>query len=529
MTAGPGRYEVAIVGAGPVGLALGVELGQRGVRCVVIERRTRPHQIPKGQNLTQRTMESFYSWGCAAELRAARILPPGFPIANITAYQNLMSDYWFAPPGREVVRDYYFQENERLPQYLTERVLARRLAELPSVEVRSGRTAQSVRFDDEGALIELANPDSPGAGEEVAARYVVGCDGARSFVRESAQIARRGSDFGQPMLLAVFRSRGLAAAVSRFPAATTYRVLNPALRGYWQFFGRVDASEHWFFHAPAGLAAGDRAGDARAQILASAGTPLDIEFEHVGIWDLRVEVAGSYQSGSVFIAGDAAHTHPPYGGFGLNTGLEDVRNLGWKLEAVLRGWGGERLLASYSGERQPVFAQTGEQVIAGGIARDREFLERHRPDGDATQFAAAWRDFAAREPTPSRYEPHYEGSPVVAGGRATSPGVWGRHSFEARPGHHLSPHPLSSGQNVYRELGPHFTLLSLGHPQPEADAFAAQAGKLGVPLRVVRDDAAPARDFYAAPLVLVRPDNFVAWTGDDATAAEEALTQATGR
>lgn len=523
------RYEVAIVGAGPVGLALAVELGQRAVDCVVIERRTDPHHIPKGQNLTQRTMESFYSWGCSEELRAERILPPGFPIAGITAYQNLMSDHWYAPHGREIVQDYYFQENERLPQYLTERVLGRRLRELPDVEVRRGWRARSLRFDGEGAILELAAPDSPGETEVVAARYVVGCDGSKSLVRESAGIQRRGSDFGQPMLLAVFRSRDLAAVVNRFPAATTYRVLNPALHGYWQFFGRVDASEHWFFHAPVGATAEERERGAREQIRASAGAPVDVEFQHVGVWDLRVEVADNYRSGSAFIAGDAAHSHPPYGAFGLNSGLEDVRNLGWKLEAALRGWGGLRLLESYSQERQPVFAQTGEQVIAAGIVRDREFLEQHQPGDGAGEFEAAWREFSAGEPTPLQYEPHYEGSSVVLGEQASSPGVWGRHAFEARPGHHLSPYLLSSGQNVYEALGRHFTLLSLGSGQQEADVFADRAQRLGVPLRVVRDSTGPARDFYAAPLVLIRPDSFVAWAGEDASGADEVLERATGR
>ncbi|HEY7971354.1 MAG TPA: FAD-dependent monooxygenase, partial [Xanthobacteraceae bacterium] len=108
------HYQVIIVGGGPVGVALAVDLGLRGVSCALIERRRRLQQIPKGQNLTQRTLEHFYFWGIVDELRAARVMPPGYPIGGVTAYKNLMSEYWHAPPGREIVRSYYFQDNERL-------------------------------------------------------------------------------------------------------------------------------------------------------------------------------------------------------------------------------------------------------------------------------------------------------------------------------------------------------------------------------------------------------------------------------
>src|SRR3989304_3168049 len=121
------RYQVIIVGGGPVGVGLAVELGQRGISCALIERHLTPQRIPKGQNLTNRTLEHFYFWACVDELRAARVMPPGYPIGGVTAYGNLMSDYWYTAYGTggrgEGVQSYYFQRNERLPQYLTEEVL----------------------------------------------------------------------------------------------------------------------------------------------------------------------------------------------------------------------------------------------------------------------------------------------------------------------------------------------------------------------------------------------------------------------
>src|SRR4051812_24867718 len=123
--------QVIIVGGGPVGVGLAVELGLRGISCVVVERYARPQRIPKGQNLTHRTLEHFYFWGIVEELRAARVMPRGYPIPGIPAYGALMSPYWVSPPQRDVVTPYYFQLNERLPQYLTEQVLRRRMASLP--------------------------------------------------------------------------------------------------------------------------------------------------------------------------------------------------------------------------------------------------------------------------------------------------------------------------------------------------------------------------------------------------------------
>ena len=158
------RHQVVIVGGGPVGVALAVELGLRGVSCVLVESRTGLQQIPKGQNLTQRTLEHFYFWGVVDEIRAARLMPPGYPIGEVTAYGNLMSDYWHAPPGRELVRPYYFQDNERLPQYCVEAVLRRKLAELPSVEGRFGWTATTVEQDDAGVRVALV--EEGGSGRE---------------------------------------------------------------------------------------------------------------------------------------------------------------------------------------------------------------------------------------------------------------------------------------------------------------------------------------------------------------------------
>lgn len=510
-----------MVGGGPVGLGLAVALGQAGIPCVLLDRSRVLSAIPKGQNLTARSLEHFYFWECADELRAARLLPGGFPIGGITAYESLAGQYWYAPAGREAVGDFYFQRHERLPQYLTEAVLRNRLAALDPAVALCGWSAAEVS-QDENSVRVTALSDAGEGHRVIEADYVVGCDGARSTVREQAGIPSNGADFDQRMILAVFRSSDLQAHLERFPARTTYRVLHPDLQGYWLFFGRVDASDTWFFHAPVPKDATSENLDAHAMIERAAGIPLACEFQHLGFWDLRVDMADTYQQGRVFIAGDAAHSHPPYGAYGLNTGLEDAVNLAWKLSAVLHGWAGERLLDSYSAERRPIFAETG-QAISDGIGQDRAFLERYSPHRDRAEFEQAWGTLTAGDTAPASYEPHYEGSPIVWGPRGSACGVHGRHTVEARAGHHLAPMVLSAGSNIYEHIGGSHALVSCSDDQPSVRAFQDAARALRIPLSVITDTSEDVRTAYGNRYILVRPDQYVAWAGDQLPADAAGL------
>jgi 4-hydroxyisophthalate hydroxylase len=521
------RTSVAVVGGGPVGLGLAAALGSAEIPTVLVERGREVSAIPKGQNLTARSLEHFYFWQCADQLRAARLLPPGFPIGGITAYETLAGRYWYAPPGRETVGDFYFQRPERLPQYLTESVLRNRVAALDSVTAMFGWSAADVRLEEGGARV-TAIADS-GEEREIEAAFVVGCDGVHSLVREHAGITSTGTDLGQRMVLAVFRSDDLNAGLERFPKRTTYRVLHPDLQGYWRFFGRVDTANTWFFHAPVPAGATTGTVDTGALVEEAAGFPVSCQLDYVGLWNMRVDIADTYQHGRAFIAGDAAHSHPPYGAHGLNTGLEDAVNLGWKLAAVLRGWAPLRLLDSYTAERRPIIAET-TQAIIDGIAEDGSFLERYSPQRDRSEFEQAWGGRTVGEVAPASYEPHYEGSPLVWGPAGSRSGVRGQHSFEARAGHHLSPAPLSSGRNVFEELGRGYTLIALTPDRAHIAAFQDAAQAMQVPLHVLVDTFEGGRASYGCRYILVRPDQYVAWAGNDPVAGPgELLRRAAGR
>ena len=523
------RYQVAIIGGGPVGVALAVELGQRGISCVLVERRREPQRIPKGQNLTQRSVEHFYFWGVLDALRDARILPPSYPMSGIVAYRDLNNEYWGAPPLREIVNPYYFQNNERLPQYQAEYVLRARLTQFKNVEARFGWTAQAI--DQNAETVEVTISEDGGAGREVLqSDYAVGCDGGHSFVREQAGIARGGADFEQLMVLALFRSRALHEGLKRFPPRSTYRVIHPDLNGYWQFFGRVDVGESWFFHSPVPANTTRDNYDFHALLQKAAGFPFACNFDYVGFWDLRIAVAETYQAGRIFIAGDAAHSHPPYGAYGLNNGLDDVVNLGWKLAAKLDGWGTDALLATYSEERRPIFKETADDFIEAGIRRDREFLRRYSPERDRAEFERAWQqhiNFSA--PNVLTYEPHYEGSSIVFGPPGGASSARGAHMFKARAGHHLPPQLLSSDRNVFETLGDDFTLLAFDGDEATTATFAKAAKTLHLPLKIVRDSYDQGRRSYEAKFILVRPDRYIAWAADDRPSEPAAiLSKATG-
>jgi len=506
-------YQVGIVGAGPVGLGLAVDLGLRGVSAALVERRTSPQLIPKGQNLTQRTMEHFRYWGVESELRAARVMPEGYPNGGVTAFRDLSGEYTFPWWRRSTVNDFYFARNERIPQYETERVLRDRVEDLTGIDVYFGWAATDLEQDEEKVLVEIEGADGA---RRLSAEWLIGCDGSRSTIREATGILEERSDHDRRMVLLVFRSRELEEIVSRFGQVSFFKIIDPSLDGYWRFLGRVDADGGWFFHAPVGVESSDDPQSVKSLLREAVGRDFDLDLDHLGFWDLRIAIAREYRRGRVFLAGDAAHSHPPYGGYGVNTGLEDVRNLGWKLAGSAAGWGGEQLLDSYEQERLPVFRSTAEDFIQAFIDSDREFLDRHDPARDRADFERAWEDRAEGAGTGvADFEPHYEGSPVVFGPGDGRSGAVGEHSFRARPGHHLPPAELSDGADLFESLGAGFGLIALDVPPPVVARWKDSASKLGLPLTVVEDDGTGERARYEAKMILVRPDHYIAWAGDE--------------
>ena len=499
--------QVTVVGGGPVGLGLAIELGRRGIEVVVVEQERELHRIPKGQNLTQRTMEHFRLWNVEDEIREARLMPFGFPAAGVNAWDHLLGEHahpWFR---RSEVGAFYFAENERLPQYLTEGVLRRRVEEIETVSTVYGEPVIDVFAYEDGVRVTTS-------GHTVQSDWVVGCDGSRSVVRSEVGMNEVIRDHDRRMALLVFRSPRLAELLGeRFGEAAFFNVLHPDLDGYWRFLGVVEVGESWFFHAPVGSEETAESLDYETLLHDTVGAPFPIDLDYAGFWDLRIAVADNYRAGRALLAGDAAHSHPPYGGYGINTGFEDARNLGWKLAATIQGWGGVELLDTYSFERRSVFESTAQDFIEGFIERDRQFISATR-NLDESQFAEAWdRRRSSSRFGVSNYAPHYEGSPIVIGTEGSAPSAVGSHDFLARPGHHLPP--IESDQRISDRFGDRLSLL-VDH--------AVDFGSVDVDVVELGDMTS-----YEAESVLVRPDHFVAFAGDLEDLSQDIVDRTLGR
>ena len=510
-------HEVLISGGGPVGLGLAIELGQRGHDVCVVERNEAPPRIPKGQNLTQRTMEHMRAWGVEDAIRAAKTIPKGVGLGGLTAYGNLLSGYHYDWFKRGAVAPYYAAENERLPQYATEAVLRERVAQLDSVTMLTGRKCVGLTQGDTSVALQFEDC----SGEQVLeGRYLVGCDGSRSMVRQAAGISETRQDHDRLMVLIVFDSPEFFDLIQNFPDKQFYNVLHPDLDGYWMFFGMVEWGKRFFFHAPVPSETNRDNFDFEGLIHRAVGAKFELDLDYVGFWDLRISQADEYREGRVFVAGDAAHSHPPYGGYGINTGFEDARNLGWKLSMVLKGQASEALLDSYHAERHPVFASTASDFIDRFIREDRAFVREYDSAKNKARFEAAWNERAKGGAAKgiAAFAPHYGGSPIVQGATETGPSAIGVHDFVARPGHHLPPVAMPDGSMSTEILGAGFTLFTV---QPELEMDAAMELN-------VHSIPAEAAETYQASHILVRPDGYVAWAGDDGAEIGPALAKAIG-
>ncbi|MGI9421563.1 MAG: FAD-dependent monooxygenase [Hyphomicrobiaceae bacterium] len=514
------QTDVVIVGGGPVGLGLAIDLALRGIKSIVVEQTTTLHRIPKGQNLTQRTGEHFRTWGMSQQIRDASVIPRSFGNEGVTAYGSLFGDYVYDWFRRSAVGQFYFAENERLPQYCMEAVLRTRADELDAITTRYGWLAEHLSQDGDGATLQIR--DVAGAAQEVLrGKYIVGADGARSTVRQQAGIEQDIEEHDQHMALLVFQSEELHHLLERLPGKSIFNIMRPELQGYWQFLGRVDVGKTWFYHAPLPKETTVDNFDFEAYLQDAIGAEFAIKFNHIGFWDLRLSVARSYRNDRLFVVGDAAHSHPPYGGYGVNTGFEDACNLSWKLAATLQGWAGGGLLDSYTSERKPVFEATAEEFIGRMIRDDRTFLQTYSPSGDRAAFEAAWAGRAAGgNADVTEYVPHYEGSPIVCGEAGATCGARGKHVFAARAGHHLAPQQLRDTPDLFAALGGGFALLNLGEPSDVEGRFRKAADDLAVPLAITSDTPASGANAYEARYILVRPDHFVAWVGDDPDGGE---------
>ncbi|MGE3927943.1 MAG: FAD-dependent monooxygenase, partial [Lautropia sp.] len=412
----------------------------------------------------------------------------------------------------------------------------------PAADIRYGWTLD--RFADEGSSVSATIRPSAGPVVGIRAQFLVGADGARSFVRRELGIPWDGvtgiqREFMGGRMFAVYLRAPAFLSVLRHPKAWMYVAVNHRRRA---FMASVDGVAEYAFHAA--LQPGEDAdawteADARRVFAEAVGADVPIEILSIGSWLAgHALVAQRFRHGRIFIAGDAAHLFTPTGGLGYNTAVEDAVNLGWKLASVVRGQAPYALLDSYEAERKPLaqrntgYARRFADSIGLFVARPE--LDEETPRGQAErQIASAHLQAHARlefDIPGVTFGGRYDGSPIISGdGSVAPPDAANLYVPTACPGGRPPHRWLDDGSSLFDRFHSEWTLLALGPAPPETQDFERAAAALNLDLRVVHLPLPDLHDLYEAPLALIRPDQIVAWRGMDAGAAPAVLARATGR
>src|SRR2546426_12404817 len=340
---------VLIAGGGPIGLALAGELGWRGVACTLVEKGDGSITQPKMDFGGVRTMEFCRRWGIVPWVHEAgynRSYPQDCAwVSSLTGYE-FGREPFPAPKDETPLPQSTYSRGERCPQDFFDPVLRRFASQFPHVSLRYETELLDFHEHSEGVIARL------GDGKTIKASYLVGCDGGSSTVREHLGINMTGSPVLTYTTNVIFRCPGLEKLHDKKPG---YRFIFIGPDGTWGTLVAIDGRDRWRFSL-VGDATKRKPTDAeiRQAIVRAMGKEFDFEIQSVLPWVRRQLVADRYGTKRVFIAGDAAHLTSPTGGFGMNMGIQDSVDLGWKLAAVLEGWGGPALLESYEVERRPV-------------------------------------------------------------------------------------------------------------------------------------------------------------------------------
>ena len=517
------QIPILIVGGGPVGLALAAELGWRGVGCMLVEQGDGTITTPKMNEVSTRTMEFCRRWGIVDQVLNCPF-PADYPldVAFVTSMFGYEIGRVRRPPRVSQTPEPHSPYRLQACSQIWFDPMLRQLAQsFPHVSLRYRHRLESFAQSPDGVTAQVLDRDS-GARMEIAAQYLVGCDGATSPVREALGIALEGQDILSNPIHMYFRAPDLVRRAGRTPATFYLPVDSDGLWGNIRVIDPVNAMWRLMVDATDGTATPETV-DREGYLLRGMGRPLDVEWLGVSIWKRRSVVAERYGKGRVFLAGDAVHQLSPTGALGMNSGVGDAVDLGWKLAAVLEGWGGARLLDSYDAERRPIGARNvgaATRFYANNEAfgRGRSALNDDTADG-AAQRNELGEMLVHRVGEEFRTNGlqlgyRYEDSPIcIADGTAPTEDTPDIYEPTARPGHRAPHLWLGDDRTILDLFGRGYALLRFDDA-PDATAITRAARTRGVPLASHDVGGEEAASLYRRKLALVRPDGHVAWRGD---------------
>jgi 2-polyprenyl-6-methoxyphenol hydroxylase-like FAD-dependent oxidoreductase len=525
MTRGRGEDEVSVlvVGGGPVGLALAGDLGWRGIDALLIEQSDGSIYQPRMDLVGIRTMEHCRRWGIVGDVEQSEY-PRDYFQDNV--YLTGLGGYELGREPFPTLADERPpptspQKRERCPQNFFDPILRNFAIRQPGVELRY-RT-QFISFRSEDAYVVATVKDvATDRSYEIKARYIAGCDGAHSTVREILGIKMQGRAALTYTTNVIFRCADLA---SRHPGRKPYRYIFIGPEGTWSTIVAINGRDQWRMSVIGGETPRQlTTDDIHAAISRAAGPGLRYEILTVVPWVRRELVATAYRKGRAFILGDAAHVMSPTGGYGMNTGIGDAVDLSWKLAAVIEGWGKDPLLDSFDTERRPIGVRNAaeasrnlQRMLSPG--RNDDLLSSDEQGaGTRTRVGEAFSQTMKHEwfTLGMHLGYRYESSPIcIPDGSSPVPDDPMRYIPTTRPGSRAPHLWLSDGRSTLDLFGRGFVLMRIGPDAPEVRPLVTAGQRRHVPLEVVAIDEPAVTAAYERPLVLVRPDGHVAWRGDD--------------
>jgi 2-polyprenyl-6-methoxyphenol hydroxylase-like FAD-dependent oxidoreductase len=522
--------EVLIIGAGPVGLALAGDLGWRGRHCIVVERDDGSVEQPKMDQVGIRTMEFCRRWGLVQNVEASPY-NRDYPQDNVylTSFNGWeLGREPFPSMNEDRPPPYSPQKRERCPQNMFDPILQEFARSHKTVSLMYRHTLLEFEQDEDGITASVAD-DENNSDIKIRAKYIVGCDGARSRVREVLEIPMSGRGLLTYTTNVIFRCDNLNALHNKQPG---YRHLFVGPNGTWGTLVAINGRDRWRMSIVGDKTQRTYSQDELRQFAyRMMGKPFNLEILSVLPWARYELVAERYRHKRAFLAGDACHLTSPTGGLGMNTGIGDAVALGWSLSACLEGWGGDGLLQAYEIERRPIAQRivtisTQNLQSMQSIGQQDALLDDNE-EGRLTRihvgrsFSAAMRKEWYLDNVHVGYR--YLDSPVIAyedecveqiESEAAETAVY---TPTTQPGRRAPHHWLAAGQSTLDTFGRHYVLVNTGFAaisEAILSTWKSSAESLGLPLKCVHWPDPEVGRLYEKKYVLVRPDDTIVWRGN---------------